>query len=119
MKVPKALVRAKERAEPIVKNFEWTWTTAACSPRVRLLQRHHDGGDPLVLGSTSRSRSSAGEAVRHLGLAPDGPDFVAAKLAVGPFVTVSLIGAIMQNWRRRLRGWAPPIVQPAVPVRET
>ena len=28
MKVPKALVRAKERAEPIVKNFEWTWTTA-------------------------------------------------------------------------------------------
>src|SRR5215204_5827220 len=28
MKVPKVLVRAKERAEPIVKNFEWTWTTA-------------------------------------------------------------------------------------------
>ncbi len=26
MKVPKALVRAKERTEPIVKNFEWTWT---------------------------------------------------------------------------------------------
>ena len=28
MKVPTVLVRAKERAEPIVKNFEWTWTTA-------------------------------------------------------------------------------------------
>ena len=28
MRVPRVLVRAKERAEPIVKNFEWTWTTA-------------------------------------------------------------------------------------------
>jgi len=31
-------------------------------------------------------------------------DFVAANLAVGPFVTVVVIGAIMQNWRRKLRG---------------
>jgi len=28
MKVPNVLVKAKERTEPIVKNFEWTWTTA-------------------------------------------------------------------------------------------
>ena len=28
MRVPRVLVKAKERAEPIVKNFEWTWTTA-------------------------------------------------------------------------------------------
>jgi hypothetical protein len=31
-------------------------------------------------------------------------DFVAANLSVGPFVTVVVIGAIMQNWRRKLRG---------------
>jgi hypothetical protein len=31
-------------------------------------------------------------------------DFVAANLAIGPFVTVVVIGAIMQNWRRKLRG---------------
>ena len=28
----------------------------------------------------------------------------AANLAIGPFVTVVVIGAIMQNWRRKLRG---------------
>ena len=28
MKVPNVLVKAKDRTEPIVKNFEWTWTTA-------------------------------------------------------------------------------------------
>jgi hypothetical protein len=35
---------------------------------------------------------------------PYARDFVAANLAVGPFVTVVVIGAIMQNWRRKLRG---------------
>ena len=28
MKVPQKLVELKQRAEPIVKDFEWTWTNA-------------------------------------------------------------------------------------------
>ena len=104
MKVPKVLVKAKERAEPIVKNFEWTWTTAvvfswgspsSASSRWRSSPRS---------GSTSRSRSSAGRPVRTSDWHPLARDFVAANLAVGPFVTVVVIGAIMQNWRRKLRG---------------
>jgi hypothetical protein len=31
-------------------------------------------------------------------------DFIAVNLSMGPFVTVVVIAAIMQNWRRKLRG---------------
>jgi pilus assembly protein TadC len=31
-------------------------------------------------------------------------DFVAANLAMGPFVTFAVLTAVMQNWRRKLRG---------------
>ena len=75
MKVPTVLVRAKERAEPIVKNFEWTWTTAVL----------------FTLGFAFFS-------VITMAVIPS------ANLSVGPFVTVVVIGAIMQNWRRKLRG---------------
>ena len=105
MKVPTVLVRAKERAEPIVKNFEWTWTTAvlftlgfaffsvitmAVIPSAWLYfpeQKLGWGG----LSGTSYWQ-------------PLARDFVAATLSGGPFVTVVVIGAIMQNWRRKLRG---------------
>jgi hypothetical protein len=105
MKVPKALVRAKERAEPIVKSFEWTWTTAvlfslgfaffsvitmAVIPSAWLYFAEQKLGWGGLSGTTDWR--------------PMARDLVAANLAIGPFVTVVVIGAIMQNWRRKLRG---------------
>ena len=105
MKVPTVLVRAKERAEPFVKSFEWTWTTAvlfalgfaffsvitmAVIPSAWLYFAEQKLGWGGLSGTTDWK--------------PYARDFVAANLAIGPFVTVVVIAAIMQNWRRKLRG---------------
>ena len=105
MKVPTVLVRAKERAEPFVKSFEWTWTTAvlfalgfaffsvitmAVIPSAWLYFAEQKLGWGGLSGTSDWQ--------------PLARDFVAANLSVGPFVTVVVIGAIMQNWRRKLRG---------------
>lgn len=105
MKVPKVLVRAKERAEPVVRNFEWTWTSAvlfclafaffcvismAVIPSFWLYFAEQKLGWGGLSGTTEWK--------------PLARDFIAVNLAMGPFVTVIVIGAIMQNWRRKLRG---------------
>ena len=105
MKVPQGLVTLKDRAEPIVKSFEWTWTkavlfclglaffsviTMAVIPSFWLYFAEQKLGWGGISG-TSNWR-------------PLARDFVAVNLAIGPFVTVVVAGAIMQNWRRKLRG---------------
>ena len=105
MKVPQGLVKLKDRAEPIVKSFEWTWTkavlfclglaffsviTMAVIPSFWLYFAEQKLGWGGISG-TSNWR-------------PLARDFVAVNLAMGPFVTVIVAGAIMQNWRRKLRG---------------
>lgn len=105
MKVPKVLVKGKERAEPIVRNFEWTWLTAvlfslgfaffsvitmAVIPSFWLYFAEQELGWGGLSG-TSDWR-------------PLARDFIAVNLAIGPFVTVVVIAAILQNWRRKLRG---------------
>ena len=105
MKIPKQLLKLKERAERFLKAFEWTWTTAvifcvmfiffcvismAVIPSFWLYtadsKLHWDGSGPN------------GFWLKEL------RDFIAANLVVGPFVTVVVIVVIMQNWRRKLRG---------------
>ena len=104
MKVPQRLLKAKERAEQFLKTFEWTWTTAvvfslalsffavitmAVIPSFWLYfaeQKLGWGG----LSGTSNWR-------------PLLRDFIAVNLTMGPFVTVLILGVLMQNWRRRLR----------------
>ena len=103
--VVRVLTRVKERAEPIVRDFEWTWTKAVL----------------FCLGFASFSIVSmaiipsfwlyfAEQTLGWDGLSgtsdwhPLARDFVAANLAMGPFVTVAVAAAIMQNWRRKLRG---------------
>ncbi len=98
-------MKLKERAEPIVKTFEWTWTNAvlfclalgffsvitmAVIPSFWLYfaeQKLGWGG----LSGTSNWR-------------PLARDFIATNLAMGPFVTVVIAASVMQNWRRKLRG---------------
>src|SRR4029453_6500773 len=127
MRVPKVLVKAKERAEPIVKNFEWTWTTAvvfslgfaffsvitmAVIPSFWLYFAEQKLGWGGLSGTSdwhplARDFVAADPALGPLVTAVVVGGILhnsAANLAVGPFVTVVVIGAIMQNWRRKLRG---------------
>ena len=105
MKVPERLLRQKERAERFLKDFEWTWTkavvfsvglgffsvvTMAVIPSFWLYFAEQKLGWGGISG-TSNWR-------------PLARDFVAVNLAMGPFVTVVVAAAILQNWRRRLRG---------------
>jgi cobalamin synthase len=105
MKIPKLLLKLKERAELFLKAFEWTWTKAvifcfmfaffsvismAVIPSFWLYfadqKLHWDGSGPN------------GFWLKEL------RDFVAVNLAMGPFVTIVVVVAIAQNWRRKLRG---------------
>lgn len=109
MKVPERLLeqyaKQKERAERFLRDFEWSWTTAvvfsvglaafsvitmAVIPSFWLYFAEQTLGWDGLSG-TSDWR-------------PLARDFVAANLSVGPFVTVVVAGAILQNWRRKLRG---------------
>jgi hypothetical protein len=105
VKVPEPLRKAQQRVEPIVRDFEWTWTKAvvftlglgvfsvismAVIPSFWLYFAEQTLGWDGLSG-TSDWR-------------PLARDFVAVNLAMGPFVTVVVLAAIMQNWRRRLRG---------------
>ena len=105
MKIPKLLLKLKERAEVFLKAFEWTWTKAvifcfmfaffsvismAVIPSFWLYfadqKLHWDGSGPN------------GFWLKEL------RDFIAVNLATGPFVTIVVVAAIAQNWRRKLRG---------------
>jgi hypothetical protein len=109
MKVPERLLRQyvkqKERAERFLRDFEWSWTTAvafslglaffsvismAVIPSFWLYFAEQKLGWDGLSG-TSDWR-------------PLARDAVAAGLATGPFFTVVVAGAIVQNWRRKLRG---------------
>ena len=105
MRVPKVLVRGKDRLEPIVRNFEWTWTAAVifslgfgffCVITVAVIPSFWLYFAEQELGWGGLSGTSDWQ--------PLARDFIAVNLAIGPFVTVVVIAAILQNWRRKLRG---------------
>jgi hypothetical protein len=96
---------AKERVERFLRDFEWTWTTAVLFS-VALT---------FFLMITAAVMPSfwlyfADQKLHWNGAGPNGfwllkaRDAVAAGLFTGPVVTVLVIGAIVQNWRRKLRG---------------
>jgi hypothetical protein len=99
------LVKLKDRAEPRVRDFEWTWTNAvvfslgiaffsvitmAVIPSAWLYFAEQELGWGGLSGTSDWK--------------PLARDFIAVNLAMGPFVTVVVAGAVMQNWRRKLRG---------------
>lgn len=95
----------KERAEALLRGFEWTWTTAIVFSLGLVF---------FVMISTSVIPSFwlyfADQKLKWDGSGPNGfwlkelRDAVAMGLVTGPFITVIVLGAIMQNWRRKLRG---------------
>jgi hypothetical protein len=99
------LVHLKERLEPKVRAFEWTWTKAVlfslgsaffCIISMAVIPSFWLYFAEQKLGWGGLSGTSNWR--------PLARDFVAANLAMGPFVTIVIIAAAMQNWRRRLRG---------------
>jgi hypothetical protein len=103
----------KERVESALKTFEWTWTkavifsfmivfflliTASVMPSFWLyfadqkLKWNGAGAQKLLFWDVS------GTILLIL------RDAVAMGLATGPIITVLIVAAAMQNWRRKLRG---------------
>lgn len=95
----------KERAEPFLRSFEWTWTTAVIASLGIVFF--------FMISMAVVPSFWLYFADQTLGWDGSGPngfwltqlrDAVAMGLATGPFVTIIVISAAMQNWRRRLRG---------------
>jgi len=105
MKVPGRLAPLFERAERLVREWEWTWTTAVLFSLAFSF---------VVLISMAVIPSFwlyfADQKLRWDGSGPNGlwlkelRDAVAMGLVTGPFVTFVVAAAILQNWRRKLRG---------------
>lgn len=98
-------LRLKARAEPRVRDFEWTWTTAVV---FSLLFAFTAIITMAVIPSFwlyfAEQKLGWGGLSGTSDWKPLARDFVAANLAMGPFVTFAVLTAVMQNWRRKLRG---------------
>lgn len=105
MKVPQRLLKLQERTERFLRDFEWTWTNAAVFcvglgffsvismavvPSFWLYFAEQKLGWDGLSGTADWR--------------PLARDFVAVNLSMGPFVTLIVAAAILQNWRRKLRG---------------
>jgi hypothetical protein len=99
------LASVKERTETFLKTFEWTWTKAVVFSL---------GLTFFIMISTSVVPSFwlyfANQKLKWDGSGPNGfwlkelRDAVAMGLTTGPIITILVGAAIMQNWRRKLRG---------------
>lgn len=99
------LAKPKERAEAFLKGFEWTWTKAVVFSLGLVLG---------ILVSTSVIPSFwlyfASNTLKWNGAGPNGfwlselRDAIAMGLVTGPIITILVVAAILQNWRRKLRG---------------
>jgi len=99
------LASVKERWEGFLKTFEWTWTNAVVFSL---------GLTFFILISTSVLPSFwlyfADQKLKWSGAGPNGfwlkelRDAIAMGLVTGPIVTILIAAAVVQNWRRKLRG---------------
>ncbi|MEX2203496.1 MAG: hypothetical protein WD965_05365 [Actinomycetota bacterium] len=109
MKVPERLLqqyaKQKERAERFLRDFEWSWTTAVAFSlglaffsviTMAVIPSFWLYFAEQTLGWDGLSGTSDWR--------PLARDAVAAGLSTGPFFSVVIAGAIVQNWRRKLRG---------------
>jgi ABC-type Fe3+ transport system permease subunit len=97
------LAPAKERAEAFLRDFEWTWTSAVlfCVALVFFIMITMAVIPSFWLYFADQKLKwdgSSGEALKEL------RDAIAMGLSTGPLITILVASAIMQNWRRKLRG---------------
>jgi cbb3-type cytochrome oxidase subunit 3 len=105
MKVPQGLLKLKERAEGFLKSFEWTWTMAVSfSLGLAFFALVSIGVIPSAwLYFADQKLHWDGSGANGFWL-QELRDAVAMGLTTGPFITILVAAAIMQNWRRKLRG---------------
>lgn len=105
MKVPQRLLKQKERVERFLRDFEWTWANAVvfcvglgffCVISMAVVPSFWLYFAEQKLGWDGLSGTADWR--------PLARDFVAVNLSMGPFVTLIVAAAILQNWRRKLRG---------------
>jgi hypothetical protein len=99
------LAHRKQQVEGVLKTFEWTWTKAVV---------FSVGLTFFIVISTSVLPSFwlyfADQKLKWSGAGPNGfwlkelRDAIAMGLATGPIITILVGAAIVQNWRRKLRG---------------
>jgi hypothetical protein len=106
MKVPQRLVTLREqRLDPFLRTFEWTWTTAVLASLGLLFF--------TLIFMVIFPSFWMYFAEQKLGWGgPSGGgnwwlelrDAIAMGLTTGPFVTVLVLSALLQNYRRKVRG---------------
>jgi hypothetical protein len=114
--------RRRERVESLLRNFEWTWTSAvlfatglvflimisiAVIPSFFLYYADEelkwDGGAPHTLLPWSWAEGILPWVIPPFWLKLL-RDAVTMGLSTVPLVALLVLGAVMQNWRRKLRG---------------
>jgi hypothetical protein len=114
----------KERVETFLRDFEWSWTTAdvfshglgifrlittSVLPSFWLYFSEQTLGwqGPTDIEAALEEVPTllpGGEPAQYQELLLQVRDAVAMGLSTGPIITVLVAAAIMQNWRRKLRG---------------
>lgn len=120
----KSTPTTKERVETFLKEFEWTWTTAvvfslglvffllittSVLPSFFLYVSEQKFGwqGPTDIQAALEEVPTllpGGEPAEYQELLLQVRDAIAMGLSTGPIITVLVAAAIMQNWRRKLRG---------------
>jgi hypothetical protein len=105
MRVPKRLVELKQRVEPTVKTFEWTWTTAVvfCVGVWFFILIFAVVVPSFWMYFAEQKLGWAGPSGGG-SWALEIRDAIALGLSTGPLVTIVVAAVIMQNWRKRIRG---------------
>jgi len=99
------LAHRKQQTEGFLKAFEWTWTKAIVFSMALTF---------LILITTSVIPSFwlyfADQKLKWSGAGPNGfwlkelRDAIAMGLATTPIIVILVVAAVVQNWRRKLRG---------------
>jgi cobalamin synthase len=99
------LAHRKQQTESFLKTFEWTWTNAIVFSMALTF---------TILITTSVIPSFwlyfADQKLKWSGAGPNGfwlkelRDAIAMGLATTPIIVILVVAAVVQNWRRKLRG---------------
>jgi cobalamin synthase len=99
------LAHRKQQTESFLKTFEWSWTKAIVFSIALTF---------LILITTSVIPSFwlyfADQKLKWSGAGPNGfwlkelRDAIAMGLATTPIIVILVVAAVVQNWRRKLRG---------------
>jgi hypothetical protein len=120
----KSTPTTKERVETFLKEFEWTWTSAvvfslglvffllittSVLPSFFLYVSEQKFGwqGPTDIQAALEEVPTllpGGEPAEYQEILLQVRDAIAMGLSTGPIITVLVAAAIMQNWRRKLRG---------------